>query len=199
MSRIAALESPFEPEVAELLAAMMPAGAPPIGLFRTMVTNRAMTEAMHAFGSYELSRRLSVSLREREIVILRTCARCGAEYEWGVHVEVFGGRAGFSVEQIASLTGGGPPDPCWEPREQVLIRLVDALVLSRDLPDELWAALAPEFSDAQLLDLIALCGWYQAISLLCRALRVDLEPTAPRFAAFDAVTTGADAKGRRAP
>ena len=90
MSRLPALQAPFEPAVGELLGAMMPPGAPPIGLFRTMVRNLPMTAAMHGFGAYELSRRLTVSLREREIVILRTCAGCGAEYEWGVHVEVFG-------------------------------------------------------------------------------------------------------------
>ena len=93
MARLSALESPFEPEVKAQLEAMMPAGSPPIGLFRTMVRNRAMTTAMHGFGAYELSRELSVRLREREVVILRTCAGCGAEYEWGVHVEVFAQRA----------------------------------------------------------------------------------------------------------
>jgi hypothetical protein len=30
-----------------------------------------------------------VSLRHREIVIDRTCARCDCAYEWGVHVAFF--------------------------------------------------------------------------------------------------------------
>ncbi|MFL6647240.1 MAG: hypothetical protein ACJ8KA_13575 [Sulfurifustis sp.] len=29
-----------------------------------------------------------LSLRQREIVINRTCARCGFSYEWGVHVAI---------------------------------------------------------------------------------------------------------------
>ncbi|HEV7760231.1 MAG TPA: hypothetical protein VGO78_14620 [Acidimicrobiales bacterium] len=32
-------------------------------------------------------------MRDREIVIDRTCARCGCQYEWGVHVAFFGDRA----------------------------------------------------------------------------------------------------------
>ena len=43
-----------------------------------------MTAAMSGSGGYELSKRLSLPLRDREIVIGRTCARCGCEYEWGV-------------------------------------------------------------------------------------------------------------------
>ena len=40
-------------------------------------------------GRYELGRTLSLSRREREIIILRTTARCGCEYERGVHVADF--------------------------------------------------------------------------------------------------------------
>jgi Carboxymuconolactone decarboxylase family len=181
MSRLSALSPPFDPPVGELLKAMMPAGAPPIGLFRTMVRNLPMTAAMHGFGAYELSRRLTISLREREIVIVRTCAGCGAEYEWGVHVEVFGQRAGFSAEQLTALTGGQLGNEGWTDREGLLIRLVDAMLATRDVPDDLWGDLTRQFSDIELLDVIMLCGWYQAISQLCRALRVDLEASAPRF------------------
>ena len=48
-----------------------------------------MSIAMSNWGKYELGRDLSMTLREREIVILRTCTRRGCEYECGVHVVVF--------------------------------------------------------------------------------------------------------------
>ncbi|GAA3246389.1 carboxymuconolactone decarboxylase family protein [Dactylosporangium siamense] len=51
-----------------------------------------MTVAMSQWGGYEPGRFLSLTLREREIVILRTCARRGCEYEWGAHVLVFANR-----------------------------------------------------------------------------------------------------------
>ena len=100
------LVSPFEPDVAAQLEQMMPAGAPPIALFRTFAKNLPMTKAMHAWGSYELGRTLSLTLREREIVIDRTCARCGCEYEWGVHVAFFAAKAELTAAQITSLTHG---------------------------------------------------------------------------------------------
>jgi len=154
----------------------------PIGLFRTVARNLPMAMAMNQWGSYELSRRLSLSLREREILIDRTCSRCGADYEWGVHVAVFGARAGLDHEQLASLAHGSADDPCWsEERERLLIQAADSLHETSDIEASLWEALEEVFAPEQLIDLIALCGWYHAISYLCRALRIVPEPGAPTF------------------
>ena len=92
MAAIQPVDPPYPPQVAEFLEAMMPPGEPPIRLFRTFVRNLPMTEAMSGWGGYELSKRLSLSMRDREIVIDRTCARCGCEYEWGVHTAFFAER-----------------------------------------------------------------------------------------------------------
>jgi alkylhydroperoxidase family enzyme len=181
-ARIVPLSPPYEPEPAALLAAMMPPGVPPIGLFRTFARNLPMTHAMADWGAYELSRGLSLSMRDREILIDRTCARCGAEYEWGVHVMFFAERVGFTADQVASLTHGSADDACWGPRERALIRAADALHDTADLDDAVWSDLRAELSDEQLLDLLLLCGWYHAISFVSRASRVELEPGAPRFA-----------------
>ena len=183
MARIPALEPPFTADVAAQLASMMPAGMPPIGLFRTLATNLPMTIAMSHWGSYELGPQLSLTTREREIIILRTCARCGCEYEWGVHLMVFAHRAGLTKAEITSLTHGSPADSCWTSgREPVLIRVADALHHSSDIDDELWRSARDVLDEPQLLDVFLLCGWYHAISYAARAARVEPEPGAPRFA-----------------
>ena len=181
--RIDPVQPPYPPRVAERLEAMMPPGVPPILLFRTFVRNLPMTAAMSGWGGYELSRRLSLSLRDREIIIDRTCARCGCEYEWGVHVAFFAARAGLSDRQITSLTHGGASDPCWaDERDRLLIEAADALHDAADLSDGLWYRLAGLFSQEQLLDLLMLVGWYHAISFTANAARVACEDSAPRFA-----------------
>lgn len=183
--RLAPLESPFDPEVGAQLSKMMPPGVPPIALFRTFVRNLPMAEAMGTWGAYELSHNLSLTMREREIVIDRTCARCGCEYEWGVHVAFFAERAGLDQNQIVSLTTGGAGDDCWsEERDRLLINAVDALHDHADISDALWQALANVFSDANLLDLLLLAGWYHAICFVARSARVSLEPGAPTFASI---------------
>jgi len=181
--RIGALEPPHDPTVAAQLQKMMPPNVPPIALFRTVVRNLPMTEAMTLWGSYELGRSLSLSLRDREIVIDRTCVRCGCEYEWGVHVAFFAARARLDRDQIRSLTHGGAQDPCWTAeRDRLLIRAVDTLCDDRDIDNTLWDALSEEFDECEILDLTMLCGWYHAISFTARVARVPLEAGSPTFA-----------------
>jgi alkylhydroperoxidase family enzyme len=181
--RIDPVQPPYTPQVAERLDAMMPPGVPPILLFRTFVRNLPMTAAMSGWGGYELSKRLSLPMRDREIIIDRTCARCGCDYEWGVHVAFFAGRAGLSDRQVTSLTHGGAGDPCWtDERDRLLIEAADALHDAADIGDDLWHRLARLFSAEQLLDLMMLAGWYHAISFTANGARVEREVGAPRFA-----------------
>jgi alkylhydroperoxidase family enzyme len=185
--RIGALEPPHQPAVAAQLEKMMPPNVAPIALFRTVVKNLPMAEAMTLWGGYELSRALSLSLRDREIVIDRTCVRCGCEYEWGVHVTFFAAKARLDPDQIGSLTHGDADDGCWtNERDRLVIRAVDALCDHRDIDDTLWAALRAEFDDREILDLTMLCGWYHAISFTARAARVPLEAGSPTFASVTA-------------
>ena len=182
MARIAPLDPPYADDVAAELAAMMPPGVPPIGLFRTFARHLPMTRALRGWGAHELGRSLALSLREREIVIDRTCARCGCEYEWGVHVTFFAERAGLDGPQVASLTHGTAADPCWtSERERLLIEAVDRLHDTADVDDALWSRLAAALDERELLDLLLLAGWYHAISYVARAARVEREPNAPTF------------------
>jgi hypothetical protein len=56
MARITPVEEQPEPEIAELPASMMPAGVPPIRLFRTLARNEPTLQAMHALGGFQLNR-----------------------------------------------------------------------------------------------------------------------------------------------
>ncbi len=182
MTRIEPVQPPYEPDVAERLEAMMPPGVPPILLFRTFARNLPMTAAMAGWGGYELGRHLSLTRRDREIIIDRTCARCRCEYEWGVHVAFFADRVGLSSEQVTSLTHGDSADPCWVvERDRLLVQAVDALHDTARISDDLWQRIASAFSDAQALDILLLCGWYHAISFAANGAEVALEDGAPRF------------------
>ncbi len=183
MDRIKPLDQPYTAEVADQLERMMPPGIPPIGLFRTFVRNLPMATSMATWGGYELSRRLSLTMRDREVLIDRTCARCRCEYEWGVHVAFFADRVGLTAAQITSITHGSPSDPCWtEERDRLLIEMSDALHDDADISDDLWSRLRAQLSDEQLLDAMMLVGWYHAISYAANGARVPHEVGAPTFA-----------------
>jgi alkylhydroperoxidase family enzyme len=178
MSRIAPLMPPYDPPVADTLAVMMPPGLEPIALFRTLAHNPRILEK---FRASNLLDRGSIARRDRELVILRTTARCGAEYEWGVHVAFFAARVGLSETVVAATVTAGANDPVWSPHDALLIRLSDALHDRAAVADDLWTELAREWSAAQLIELIVLAGFYHTVSFVVNAVEVELEAFAARF------------------
>ena len=180
MPRIAPLEPPYPVEIQKAFDAIMPPGVAPLVLFTTLARNARVFERFRA-GS--LLDKGSITLREREIVIDRTTARCGSEYEWGVHVRYFASKAGLTGDQVRATAHGTADDSVWTPREALLIRLVDALHDEARLGDELWRSLAAEFDDEQLIELIVLTGFYHVVSFVTNALRLPLESGAARFPA----------------
>src|SRR5882757_4500137 len=102
--RMEPLSPPYEPELDALLTRMTPPGAPSIlSLFRVLAHNPDLATRSTGWGGYLLGRKASLPLRDREVVIDRVCALCGAEYEWGVHVAAFAEAAGFSAAQVAAI------------------------------------------------------------------------------------------------
>jgi alkylhydroperoxidase family enzyme len=153
-------------------------GAPPLLLFRTVARN---PRVLQRFMAGALLDRGSVSLRSRELMILRTCARCGAEYEWGVHVAVFGEKAQWTPEQLRSSVHGGAADVCWSAEDRLVLRLADALHETSRVDDALWADLAAQLAPEQLIELLMLAGLYHAVSYLINGIGIEQEAFAPRF------------------
>jgi alkylhydroperoxidase family enzyme len=176
MTRIPPIEAPFDSTIAEDLTRLMPPGVPPLRLFRTLAHNPRVLRRVRKGGLLDPG---SISLRQREIVILRTTALCGSEYEWGVHVAFFGPAAGFTPAQLAA-TQSGDLSP-FSPDDAVLVELCDALHRGAAVPDALWHRLAAIYRPDQLVELVALAGQYHMISYITNALGVELEADVPRF------------------
>ena len=116
-------------------------------------------------------------------MIDRTTARCGSEYEWGVHEAFFAEKAELTPAQVHATVDGKGDDPVWSAREQAIVRLADELHEANAVSDALWAALKAEFNDEQILELIVLAGFYHTVSFLTNALRLPLESYGARFPA----------------
>jgi alkylhydroperoxidase family enzyme len=179
-ARIAPAERPYAADMEETLARLMPPGIAPLLLFRIMARDPRLFRRMMAGGLIDKG---TLTLREREIAIDRTCARCGAEYEWGVHIALFGERVGFGDPERRALLAADADQACWSARERLILRLVDSLHETATIDDTLWTALAAEFRDEQLLELIMLAGAYHTVSFLANALRLPVESFAARFPA----------------
>jgi alkylhydroperoxidase family enzyme len=177
MTRISPLEPPYAPEIQQQFDRIM-RGAPPLMLFRVMASN---ARAWEKFRAGSLLDRGPLSLREREIVIDRTCARTQCEYEWGVHVATFAQAAALTEAQIRATVCEAADAPCWSPSEQVLIAAVDALHERATLSEAEFKALSAHYDDAKIFEIIMLCGFYRTVSYLANGLDLPLEQTAPRF------------------
>jgi alkylhydroperoxidase family enzyme len=178
MTRIAPASPPYEPAIAAELLRIMPPGLEPLLLFRTLAKNPRVFGKIFAGGYLDKG---PLSLRQREILIDRTTARLGCEYEWGVHVALFGERVRFSEAEIAAIVHGPANAGCWAADEQALLALVDDLVDHRTIGDAAWQAASVHFDEAQLLEAIAITGFYHTISFLCRGLNLPLESYGARF------------------
>jgi 4-carboxymuconolactone decarboxylase len=180
--RIAPLEPPYEPAIKTLLEKWMPPASAiePLALFRTLAVHDELASRMRPLGSGILGHG-RIQAREREIVILRTCARAGVEYEWGVHVLAYGKLIGLSEEQIAATVSGAADDRAWSERDALLVRVADELHDTCGISDALWPALAERFSDDQLLEIVITAGWYRLLSYVINAARIEPEPWATRF------------------
>ena len=177
-TRLAPLEPPYADATAATLASMMPPGVPPLLLFRTIAHNPRVLEKIRASNLLD---RGSLERRQREIVILRTTARCGCEYEWGVHVSFFAAKVGLGDAEVAATVHGGAEATVWTQPERALIRLVDELHDTAHFSDALWTELRRHFRDDQLVELVVLAGFYHTISFVVNGLGVAREPSAPRF------------------
>ena len=158
----------------------MPPGLEPLVLFRTMAKSPRVFGKMFASGLLDKG---PLSLRQREIVIDRTTARLGCEYEWGVHIALFAGKVGFGNTEITATVDRAPDAACWTTEEQALVRLVDDLVDWRTITDATWGSLTEHLDETQILEAIALVGYYHTISFLCRGLSLPLEAWSARFPA----------------
>lgn len=180
MTRIKPLSAPYSPEIQTRFATMMPPGASPLLLFRTLATSERAWRKLLGGSLLDPG---PLSLREREILIDRTCALNGCEYEWGVHVALFAERAALSLEQLTATVHGPADARCWSVAEQALIAAADALHHRAGLDGAEFGRLRSYYTDAQILEVIQLCGFYRTIAYLAHSLDLPLEPGSPCFPA----------------
>lgn len=107
-----------------------------------------------------------------------------SRFEVWKHVAFFAERAKLTEGEIASTLAADPAATAFAPRERLLLRLVDELHDTARVSDGLWQALRAEWSEPQLIELIALAGLYHMVSFVTNALRVPLESYAARFSRY---------------
>jgi alkylhydroperoxidase family enzyme len=76
---------------------------------------------------------------------------------------------------------GAANEACWSEAEQALIAAVDALHERATLSEAEFADLSAHYDEAQIFEVILLCGFYRTVSYLANGLALPLEEKAARF------------------
>ena len=178
--RIAPVDPPYDPDVAEALRRLMGAvEAEPLKLFRTIAHHRQILDRFRQIGSTLLTH-TTLDPAERETVIHRVTARARAEYEWGVHAAAFARPLGLGDDWLRATVHGGPEDFA-EERQGLLVAMADELHDGATVSDDLYARLEAQWPAPQIVELLALAGFYRLVSYLVNALRIEPEPWAERL------------------
>ena len=116
--------------------------------------------------------RMSLSVREQELVILRMGVLYASNYVWRHHVPVAREFGVSDAELNAVRTGRYAP---LADRERALLALTDELVESRMVSPEAWNAHRALLEDLELVELVHLVAQYVFFALLNNAMQVSVE------------------------
>jgi len=145
-------------------------GTGPPNLFLTLGRHRKLFRGWLRFAG-RLMPGGTFPRRETELVILRVAHVRSCEYERSHH-ERLGSRAGLSQAELARVADGPDADG-WSPREQVMLRATDQLLLQHDIDDSTWHRLHAELSDRGCIELCLLVGHYDMLASTINALRIQ--------------------------
>lgn len=168
--RIAPVREP-DLEQSELLAkTLLTKSGRPLNLFATLAHNPRLLKRFNMLGGYFL-RHGTLPERVRELVILRVAVLTGSEYEHAQHV-VLGLEAGLTREEIDRTRG---PLAAWTGADLIVLQFVAEMVDSDGAVVPSWDALADRFSEAQMLELALLVGFYRMLAGFLVVVGVQVE------------------------
>jgi len=178
MTRITPLSQPYPAALAAALDRLTPPDGEAPMLFRIIGTSQ---RAWDKFTAGSLLDKGPLPIRERELVIFRTAARIGADYEWGMHAALFAQRCGIEVDQLNALAKLGADEGGWSAADAALVATVDALIDDRHLSDAQYARMAAHFTPEQQIEIVQLVGFYQGVALIVGAFSIQPEPGTPQI------------------
>ena len=116
-----------------------------------------------------------LSIRQRELVILRVTANLRCEYEWSVHATVFAKAAGLTQDCLFALKHESSDASRWSEEESTLLACVDEICEHATIHDVTYAKFQRYWDLEQQLEILALCGNYHTVSFVANTSRLDTE------------------------
>lgn len=145
---------------------------PGTNLLGTLAQHPSLAMAFLSFNRHLLSQS-TLSIRHRELLVLRVASLRRSDYEWAQHV-ILADRAGITADEISRI-GKGPDAAGWSPLERALVSATDELIVDGAIGDGTWTALSGELDDRQLMDIVFTVGCYAMMATALRSFGVEPE------------------------
>ncbi len=179
-NKLEPIDEPYSDDVAAILANYPQQNGYLLKLFRLFANSkRFLVKGMPNL----LDKDSPLSMRQREIVILRITANLGCEYEWGIHITAFAAHVGLTDEQIAATKSQPAGANCWPEEESILLAAIDDICNHQRIQPDTYGSLCDHLNKEQQLELLALCGAYHTVSFIANTTELELEPFGARFPA----------------
>lgn len=174
--RVAPLEeSEWNDEAREIMAPFVRQGRI-FNIFKTLTNHPALAKRWMVFANHILGKS-TLSVRDRELVILRIGYLCQSGYEWGQHV-LIARDAGMSDEEIRSCKTG-PDTPGLSELDRLLLNATDELHADAHVSDATWAGLSEHYNTQQMMDLVFTVGQYNLVSMALNSFGVQPDEGLP--------------------
>jgi 4-carboxymuconolactone decarboxylase len=122
-----------------------------------------------------------MTIRDRELAILRLAWLSQAPMEWGSHVMI-AKRNGVTAEEVARVIEGSAA-PGWNKQDRAIVRAIEELHFDSMITDETWSDLQEFYNDKKQIELVILAGQYKTVAYYQNSLRLPLPEGNPGLAA----------------
>jgi len=139
------------------------------GPFNAWLRSPLLADRLQKVGEYV---RFNTSLDKRvnEMAILMTAQHWGSQYEWYAHAPL-AIKAGLDPATVAALGAGKKPDNMKDD-ETIVWEFTTQLRRDRNVDDAIYAKALERFGEQGIVDLIAVNGYYDVVSMTLNVARV---------------------------
>jgi 4-carboxymuconolactone decarboxylase len=153
-----------------LIADRALSGRGTIGIFNITLRSPELNEAMR--GIFGGRSEPLLSNRQNELAILLTGRFWTTQYEWAVHHRV-AAQAGVTEDTISAIREGRRPATL-QPDEAAIYNFLTELLNTKQVSDGAFQTAREHLGEKRIVDLIALVGFYQTVSMMMNVDRFPL-------------------------
>lgn len=142
------------------------------GAFRMLAQNPQLAGRVYGLLN-TLMKTPTLSLRLRELVVLRIAWLTGSAYQWGQHYRVATEQAGLSDDEVLAVREGATSSR-FSRTDRAILKAVDDSLTDNGISDDTWRVCASILNEKALVELVVAIGTWTMFSQIFHSLDVPL-------------------------